>query len=166
MKSFDSLIGPATRAAMRDDRRIRDVISRIVPAETAGHVTFCRLAGRQLRVTVDGAAWVAKLRFSERTLLAALLREGLDVRTVSWHVAPAKRPSGRETARRSALTASPRAARAVLSAVEGLGEVGATAPRTATASEPGAGEDELARQMRRMARNLAGRRPDDEPSDH
>ena len=172
MKSFDNLIGPAARAAMRDDRRIRSVISRIVPAPALEHVTFCRIAERRLRVTLDGAAWIPKLRFSERALLAALIRDGLDVRAVSWHVTPAKSPAGRETAKRSALTASPRAARAVLSAATAF-ERGVDAPAPgikgdAAAIDPDGsgdpGDDELARQLRRMARNLVGR-PADAPSE-
>ena len=143
MKSFDSLIGPAARAAMRDDRRIRSVISRIVPAAALEHVTFCRLEGPQLKVTLDGAAWIPKLRFCERAVLAALARDGLPARTVSWHVTPAKNPAGRDMAKRAARTASPRAARAVLSAADSVGD------------------DELARQMRRMARHLVGRRDED-----
>ena len=140
MKSFDSLIGPVARAAMRDDNRIREVISRIVPAEALAHVTFCRLSERQLRITLDSAAWVPRLRFSERQLLAALAREGLEARTVSWHVAPAKNPGVRAPSRRVASTASTHAARAVLSAA-------------ASIDDP-----ELAGQMRRMAERLGGRR--------
>jgi len=143
MKSFESLIGPAARAAMRDDRRIKAVISRIVPADILEHVTFCRLADRQLRVTLDGAAWVSKLRFSERALLSALAHEGLDARTVSWHVAPVPNPTRRESAERSAGGRSDRAARTVRSAAE-----------SASAS----GDDELARQLRRMAAHLTGGR--------
>lgn len=138
MKSFDSLIGPATRAAMRDDRRIRAMISRIVPEEALAHVTFCRVAGRQLRVTLDSAAWIPRLRFNERRLLAELARDGIDVRTVSWHVTPAKNPVVREPARRAAATSSVRAAQAVLSAADSVG-----------------GDDPLARAMRRMARHLS-----------
>ena len=149
---------------MRDDRRIRSVISRIVPAPALEHVTFCRIAERRLRVTLDGAAWIPKLRFSERALLAALIRDGLDVHAVSWHVTPAKSPAGRETAKRSALTASPRAARAVLSAATAFErEGGASVPRgaeNAAAPEPDHSDDELTRQLRRMARNLVGRSAD------
>ena len=147
MKSFDNLIGPAARAAMREDRRIRGAISRIVPAGALEHVTFCRIDGRQLKVTMDGAAWIPKLRFCERTLLAALIRDGLDVRTVSWHVTPAKTPRGRETVSRVPRPASPQAARALLSVADSLGD------------------DELARQMRRLAGRLVGRRGGDGPAD-
>ena len=139
MKSFDSLIGPAARAAMRDDRRIREAISRIVPAQALHHVTFCRLAGRQLRVTLDSAAWVPRLRFTERPLLAELARDGLDARTVSWHVAPVKNPGPREPSGRRANAGSAQAARAVLSAAESIDD------------------EALAGQMRRMARRLTGR---------
>ena len=132
---------------MRDDRRIRAVISRIVPPAATDHVSFCRLEGRRLRVTLDGAAWIPKLRFCERTLLAALIREGFDVRTVSWHVTPARAPAARRTAARPGPAPSERAARAVRGAIDA-----------------GAGEDDaLARQMRRMARHLAGDAAPGEP---
>lgn len=139
MKPFDSLIGSAARAAMDEDRRIRGVISRIVPAEALAHVMFCRLRDRQLRVTLDSAAWIPRLRFSERQLLAALARDGLEARTVSWHVTPLKRPAPRETRRRDANAGSAQAARAMLSAARDV-------------------DDEvLSEQLRRVARRLTGR---------
>ena len=139
MKPFDSLIGSAARAAMGEDRRIQAVISRIVPAEALAHVMFCRLRDRQLRVTLDSAAWVPRLRFSERQLLAALARDGLEARTISWHVTPVKRPAPRETRRRDANAGSAQAARAMLSAARDV-------------------DDEvLSEQLRRVARRLAGR---------
>ena len=146
MKPFDSLIGPAARAAMGEDRRIRGVISRIVPAEALAHVMFCRLTERQLRVTLDSAAWIARLRFSERQLLAALARDGLEARTVSWHVSPVSRPAPRETRRREANTASAQAARAVLSAARDVDD------------------EELAAQLRRVAARLTGRAGERDPS--
>ena len=136
---------------MRDDRRIRGVISRIVPAGALAHVTFCRVEGTHLRVTMDSAAWIPKLRFCERTLLTALALDGLELRAVSWHVAPAKAPSGRRTATRAARTASAQAARTMRSAAA---EVGGDSPRG----------DELARQMRRLADRLVGK-GDDPASD-
>ena len=124
---------------MGEDRRIRGVISRIVPADALEHVMFCRLRERQLRVTLDSAAWIPRLRFSERQLLAALARDGLEARTVSWHVTPVKRPAPRETRRRDANAGSARAARAVLSAARDVDDA------------------ELSDQLRRMAARLAGR---------
>ena len=115
------------------------MISRIVPAEALAHVSFCRVAGRQLRITLDNAAWIPRLRFGERQLLAALAREGMDVRTVSWHVTPAKPPSARTPARRRAAGGSESAARAVLSAALAVDD------------------EELAGQLRLMARRLAAR---------
>jgi len=99
MKSFYNLIDSATRTAIQQDRAIKQVISRIVPARALPHVQFCRLEGGRLRVTVDTAAWVAKLRFSERQIIDALRAEQLDVVTMSFHVAPASMPEPRRTVR-------------------------------------------------------------------
>jgi len=150
MRTFDTLIGPAARAAMREDRRIREVISRIVPADSLAHVTFCRAEGRQLKVTMDSAAWIPKLRFCERSLLTALAIDGLELRTVTWHVAPAAEPVGRRTRSRVARGGSARAARALMSAVPG---------------ESGGSADELSRQLERLATRLLDRDGDGQPGD-
>ena len=99
MKSFDKLITAKTRAAISQNNHIKQVISRIVPASSAAHIEFCRIEGGRLRVTVDNAAWVAKLRFSERAMVQALRTEKLDVHTISWHVAPLEKPQARVTLR-------------------------------------------------------------------
>ena len=174
MKSFDSLIGSAVRAAVRDDRRIRRTVSRIVPAEALAHVRFCRVAERQLRVTLDSAAWIPRLRFEERRLLAALAQEGHEVRTVRWLVSPLETPggpSGRAPAPGS--DADGDAAGADRTPSSGTRP---DAPRTSGRGEPGAdgrsrpggdpsavapGEDRLAAQLRRMERHLRGRRRGD-----
>lgn len=101
MKSFNSLINSSARTAIRDDRQIKQVISRIVPSTTASHIEFCRLEGGRLRITVDNAAWVAKLRFSERHLVDTLRAAGLDAHTVSFHVSPAEKPIVRTTIRKA-----------------------------------------------------------------
>lgn len=101
MKSFGSLIETRTRATLAQDRQIKRVISRIVPAATLSHVQFCRLEGGRLRVTVDSAAWVARLRFTERQLVGALKEQRLDVHTVSFHVAPSEVPVIRTTTRQA-----------------------------------------------------------------
>jgi len=84
MKSFSTLVGKTTRAAMADDRHIKRVISRIVPANTLNHIEFCRLEGGRLRITVDSAAWISRLRFSERQIIDAMRSERLDAHTVSY----------------------------------------------------------------------------------
>lgn len=100
MKSFQNLIDKATRATIQQDRQIKQLISRIVPATTLAHIEFCRVEGGRLRVTVDNAAWVAKLRFSERQLLGALREGRMDVYSVSFHVSPAETPVVRKTERK------------------------------------------------------------------
>ncbi|NND90360.1 MAG: DUF721 domain-containing protein [Granulosicoccus sp.] len=134
MKSFHHLIDTATRAAMQQDRRMKEVISRIVPAATLSHIQFCRLEAGRLRITVDNAAWVAKLRFCERQLTGALRAESLDVHTVSFHVAPVEVPVVRTTLRKTN-TVSPRAAMAVAALAESMTE--STAESTAETSGQG-----------------------------
>ncbi len=43
MKSFNELISNPAQKAMQENRRIRQVISRIVPAEMLEHIQFCRI---------------------------------------------------------------------------------------------------------------------------
>ena len=99
MKSFSTLVGKTTRAAIANDRQIKQVISRIVPASTLSHIEFCRLEGGRVRITVDSAAWVSRLRFSERQLIDALRSQRFDVHTASYHVAPDETPALRKTVR-------------------------------------------------------------------
>ncbi len=99
MKTLDKLISAATQSTLRDNHRIRLLVSRIVPATSLAHIQFCRLEGGRLRVTVDSAAWVARLRFSERQLIDELKRAKLDVHTISWHVAALEKPQSRSTHR-------------------------------------------------------------------
>lgn len=93
MKSFDSLIGPDTQAALDNARELLTLVTRTMPRDAAKHLVFCRLVDRRLRLTLDHAAWVAKLRFHERQLVRNLQREGLDIKQVSWHVAPSEQDS-------------------------------------------------------------------------
>ena len=88
MKSFESLVGPETRAALAEHERLMAAVSRCVPAAARAHLVHCRLADGRLRLVLDSASWVAKLRFEERQLLRALVAGGTRVRQVSWHVAP------------------------------------------------------------------------------
>lgn len=140
MKPFDSLVESAARDAMRDDDRIRELISRTVPAEALGHIIFCRHVERQLRVTLDAAVWIPKLRFCERKMLAALVRGGYETRTISWHIAVVKPPTVRATTRRRTRGGSAQAARAILSA--------------AAESRRARGGEALSRQLVRMAKHL------------
>ncbi len=97
---------------MQQDRHIKQVISRIVPATTLAHIQFCRIEGGRMRITVDNASWIAKLRFSERQILDAMRDEKLDAITMSFHVVPAETPVTRTTSRTANRTSSA-AARAI-----------------------------------------------------
>lgn len=99
MKSFGTLVGKTTRAAIASDRQIKRVISQIVPASTLKHIAFCRLEGGRVRITVDSAAWVSRLRFSERQIIDAMRSQRLDVHTASYHVVPSETPPPRKTIR-------------------------------------------------------------------
>lgn len=99
MKSLHNLIDKATLAAMQQDRQIRLLISRIVPADTVSHILYCRLQSGRLRLTVDNANWVARLRFCERQIVSALREARMDVVTLSFHVTPAEREVSREPER-------------------------------------------------------------------
>lgn len=141
MKSFSTLVGKTTRAAMADDRHIKRVISRIVPANTLNHIEFCRLEGGRLRITVDSAAWISRLRFSERQIIDAMRSERLDAHTVSYHVAPGEIPTPRKTLRVPKSTQSGAACmEAAASAVSGSTE-----------------EDKLRQELLKLARTLRQR---------
>lgn len=121
MKSFDSLVGSATRKAMHDDRRIKQVISRIVPTSAVDHLLFCRLEDERLRITVDTAAWISRLRFQERQIIDLLRHERFQLRSVTWHVAPAETPKVRKTIRQ-ANPATKAAAAMVHSTADNVGD--------------------------------------------
>ena len=104
MKSFDKLVDAGTRKAIQQDQLIKRLISQIVPVSAHAHITFCRLEGGRLRVTVDSAAWVARLRFMNSQLIDALRARNLDCHTVSYHVAPVDRPAERRSVRSSTKT--------------------------------------------------------------
>ena len=120
MKPFNSLVDESARTAIRDDCQIRQLISRIVPATTLAHIEFCRLQGGRLRLTIDNAAWVPKLRFSERQLVDTLRATGLDVHTISFHVSPAEKPVNRTTCRKANQPSS-RSAAALTQAANAIG---------------------------------------------
>ena len=84
---------------MRNDRQLKQVISRIVPAASLAHIEFCRLEDGRLRVTVASSAWISRLRFMERQIIGALRARQIDCHSVSYHVAPAEKPTVRKTIR-------------------------------------------------------------------
>lgn len=92
MKSLEKIIQPKLGAsvgkAIQKDRQIKDLISRIVPVSTAVHIVFCRLEDERLRITVDNAVWLPRLRFMERHIIDTLRAERLAVDSVSCHVMP------------------------------------------------------------------------------
>lgn len=139
MKSFDSLIGPETRAAMENARELHAIVSRTVPRDAAEHILFCRLTDDRLRLTLDHSAWVAKLRFNERQIVRVLAGEGFRVKQVSWHVAPPEQTGTRGTRRPPAAIPGPVAAR-----------------RFAALANDFDDDDPLGRSIRRLARTLAG----------
>lgn len=71
-------------------------------------------------MTLDSAAWVAKLRFSERQLVDTLRAAGLDAHTVSFHVSPEEKPVLRTTSRK-ANQASSRSADSLMQAAAAVG---------------------------------------------
>ena len=139
MKSFENLIGKSTRAVILEDRRIRQVISQIVPSSCAPHIEFCRIEGGRLRMTVDSAAWVARLRFAERQIIDALRAHHFDCHVISYHVSPAERPVTRKTVRTAEHTRN-----------------GSVSVQSAASQMPSTDEDDRLRQaLLKLARTLS-----------
>lgn len=90
MKKFSELVDLDVKQAVHDDRKIRQVIARIMPPESLARVQFCRIENRVLKLTLDNASWLARLRFVSRQLIDELNREGITVTDASWHVSPEK----------------------------------------------------------------------------
>lgn len=90
MKKFNELVDLDVKQALNNDRKIRQVVARIMPPESLAHVQFCRIENRILKVTLDNASWLARLRFVSRQLIDELNREGITVSDTTWHVAPEK----------------------------------------------------------------------------
>ncbi|MBX2886308.1 MAG: DUF721 domain-containing protein [Granulosicoccus sp.] len=100
MKSFESLVDASTRAAIQQNSQIRQLISRIVPAESLLHVLFTRIENKQLHITIDNAAWLVKIRFLERQLIDTLRQNRFELHSVSYHVAPQTQVEKRNARRR------------------------------------------------------------------
>lgn len=90
MKKFSELVGPDATQAANDDRKLRRIIASIMPPDSLDHVQFCRIENRILKVTLDNASWLARLRFSSRQIIDELNRQGITVSDTTWHVAPEK----------------------------------------------------------------------------
>lgn len=84
---------------MRQNRQIKQVISQIVPEDILRHIQFCRIENGRLRMTVDSAAWVARLRFSDRQLIDTLTHHKLMVSAISYHVVPPEKSIARKVQR-------------------------------------------------------------------
>jgi len=109
MKTFNELVGVDAQRALRDDQTIRQIISRIMPAELLDHVQFCRIENRVLKLTLDNASLLARLRFSASQIIDELNRDGLSVVQATWHVAPEKisaEPRAQTLRKRARSTAS------------------------------------------------------------
>lgn len=170
MKSLANLLESKTIAVVQNNRRIRQVISQIVPASTLEHLLFFRIEHGRLHITVDNAVWITQLRFSERQLLAELQGHKDKVYTVRWHVAPAEAAQSRIT-RRRANEASGYAAEQVAALAQQIAaDEGGTAldsgeirPADASAAEAtpeftqdvvADQDDRLGQALERLARNL------------
>ena len=127
---------------MAQNRLLKQVISHIVPANTLAHIEFCRVESGRLRITVDAAAWIAKIRFMERRIIDDVRAKGLDCHTVSFHVSVNERPIVRKTTRQANRT--PMAAKSVSMASSLL------------ALEENGKEDKLSVELEKLARHLRG----------
>jgi len=111
MKKFSELVDLDVKQVLNDDRKIRQVIAQIMPPESLSHVQFCRIENRILKVTLDNASWLARLRFISSQLIDELNRAGVTVTDTTWHVAPEKikvepRPKNRRKRNRSRASAN------------------------------------------------------------
>lgn len=151
MKPFGALVNVAAKQAMRENLKIKQVISKIVPANTLDHIEFCRIEGGRMRITVDSATWIARLRFSERQIISTLRALNFDCHTLSYHVAPSEMPVTRKTVRKahrhiSGASALEQAARAL------------TNPAAEDTSAPKEANEELSLQLLKLAQTLRSQR--------
>lgn len=90
MKKFSDLVDIDVKQALQDDRKIRQVIAQTMPPGSIEHVQFCRIENRVLKITLDNASWLARLRFISCQLIDELNRAGITAEEATWHVAPEK----------------------------------------------------------------------------
>ncbi len=105
------------------------------------HVQFFRIEQRVIKITVDNASWLARLRFIARQIIDELNKDGLLIEHVTWHVTPASA----NVAPRERLP-QPR-----------VGSTKAAAVLSATANSME--DDELKAALTKMAAQLAKRQP-------
>lgn len=110
-----------------------------MPPQSLERVQFCRIENRVLKLTLDNASWLARLRFSARQIIDALNREGITVSDATWHVAP-ERVTAEPRARTLRTRARSQTSASILQA-------------TAEAMEP----DDLQRALLKVAEQLAKR---------
>lgn len=103
-----------------------------------------------MRITVDSASWIARLRFSERQIISTLRALNYDCHTLSYHVAPSEKPVTRKTVREANRHAS--GASALEQAAQAL-----VNPAADDASTPNANE-ELSLQLLKLAQTLRSKR--------
>lgn len=90
MNKFNEIVDDHVKQVISDDRKIRHVIEQIMPPECLENVKFLRIENRVLRMTLDNASWLARLRFISPQLIDALKADNITVTKVTWHVAPDK----------------------------------------------------------------------------
>jgi len=88
MKKFSELVDLDVKQALQDDRKIRQIIARILPPDGLERVQFCRIENRILKLTLDNSSWLARLRFSSGQIIDELNSEGITTSQATWHVAP------------------------------------------------------------------------------
>lgn len=88
MKKFSELVGVDVKRALHVDNKVRQVIAQVLPTESVTHLQFCRIENKTLKVTLDNASWLARLRFSARQIIDELARENIIVTQITWHVSP------------------------------------------------------------------------------
>lgn len=144
MKSFETLVGKTTRAAIANDRQIKQMISKIVPANTMAHIEFCRIEGGRMRITVDSAAWISRIRFLERQIIDCLRERKFDTHTISYHVSPEIRPAVHKP---TPLTNRTKSGAAAV-------EAAAAVVTDASAAEGSDDSDRLRQELLKLARTL------------
>jgi len=142
MKTFSNLIGQSTKAVIDEDRKIKRAISQIVPANSLAHIQFCRLEGGRLRITVDSAAWVSRLRFMEKQIIGVMRQHQFDSHTISYHVSPEVKTAVNKSVRRP------------VKARNGASSMEAAANAVADKTLEGGDGDRLRQELLKLARTL------------
>ncbi|MBX2836170.1 MAG: DUF721 domain-containing protein [Gammaproteobacteria bacterium] len=113
MKSVNELIASRTKAAVRENERLTQVISQIVPAAAIPHIQFCRVDQAILKVTLNNASWVARLRFCQSQIVDEISRQVRPIKEVTWHILPAEIEPTCRTSKRPRMASSKASAHTV-----------------------------------------------------